>query len=824
MKHSKLTPILRPATTVLLGLALLCGCSDGNDTRRVEAPISLFNLLPDSTVGAVQWINSPSTPPNDHVSNLDNPWRHGTAQLIARFLIEDGMIADTQQAILLQTASEPPRFAIVAQAASEAISALFGLERIRPNGQYRGYPLHIDADSGTFISQLNTTTLVSGDEAAVESVIDTLLSTEAPTTGNLVKQRLDTLAQDRQWRFAYELPGMQSNVPTPGSGAYSLNRVSMIAGAFDITGGVLDGHATVVTSNAQDYTRRLSELLTANGADIFTASEGEIRIELAGLAATDDVRSLIQSLYFGMNTVDYAQAVGNNGNAPWLNFDVGIDPNSVFINFEFRDAQSRADFAAEHLPAGFKLAPLRILQSEEPRYFLVLNLYQSSGGLVEGARAEWSVFVEDPELGIPRFLVIQAAAENFTADSVNLLVAPEPVDHRLEDEAIVSYVGEENPETAEETLYFRSRINWPQPAENAVLLDREFVVANDYIFWGNGVADRGLYNSSVHNRPVMRIDNDQINIEDHSRWRDFVKAQPVHSLVYLNPLDIVISPWWNLDKPFLDISEAYREQLISFKDGFYPDLVMANAEGALNGTKLALFPTVIGETTPSTYYHFTINDPQGLFTHLQLADTFIPAPIALHENDAMRHYLTLSVYAQAGDPCGLRADWSTYVFHQAENEQDQVRTLRLDSLHEESCVDPETLLALPAIVQQSLQDERLQTRVSSPALTLYASLQLDFASTILPGQNWIAAGDVSCATNNVCDASYYDGGTLMQPLLLIDFEGVSIDTLSTPWNAFIDTDSATATVRRNPARQAINPWYNVPPFADLDQGFTPASR
>ncbi len=128
-------------------------------------------------------------------------------------------------------------------------------------------------------------------------------------------------------------------------------------------------------------------------------------------------------------------------------------------------------------------------------------------------------------------------------------------------------------------MYFSSSIRWPQVPETLVSFHREFAAANDYIFWGNGVADRGLHNATVHNRNAVLIESDQISLVDNSRWSQYINAEPVHTVVYRNPLDIVISPWWNLDADYLDVTEDYRQTLINFKNDFYPGLVQGFGRG-----------------------------------------------------------------------------------------------------------------------------------------------------------------------------------------------------------------------------------------------------
>jgi hypothetical protein len=487
---------------------------------------------------------------------------------------------------------------------------------------------------------------------------------------------------------------------------------------------------------------------------------------------------------------------------------VGQDPNSIFINFEFRDSATRAAFSAEHLPAGFTLAPIRILDTDVPRYFLVLNIYQSSGGLVEGARAEWSVFVNDPNTGEPRFLVVQAAAETISADSVNLLTPPEPVSHTLEPDAISSYVGVVDEATGEESLYFSSRINWPQQPETLVSFHREFAAANDYIYWGNAVADRGLHNASVHNRNAVLITGSQIAFTDNSRWSQYVKPEPVHTVVYRNALDIVISPWWNLDADYLDVTEEYRQTLIDFKNGFYPGMVLGLAEAAMRGVGYALGTFTDGATVPTTRYYFTITDPQALLASVGAGGRFTLLPVALHGGEAPDYYLSLVVQGRGNDSCGLRADWVTYVA----GDNGRPQTLVLDTLASDACLDPVALLGLPAIVDNRVEGQHIDTRVLSPFARFVAQLDMSHAEDALSSLDLIEAGDRTCSLNAVCDHHFYDGQILVQPVKRTTAEDVVIDELHTPWDDYIRTRPAQVTVQQGPATYATNAWKNVAVF------------
>jgi len=507
--------------------------------------------------------------------------------------------------------------------------------------------------------------------------------------------------------------------------------------------------------------------------------------------------------------------VVHGGNPPFLNFNVGGSPNSIFINFEFKDQAAREDFEADHLPAGITLAPIRILAGEAPRYFLVLNIYQSSGGLVEGARAEWSVFINDPLTGEPRFTVIQAAAAMISADPVNLLTFGEPVTHVLDEaaepDAIVSYVGlvvDPGPPPIE-TEYFSSRINWPEPPVSSnTRLAREFVVANDYIFWGNLVADRGLYNSTFHSREVVLIDANEFTVEDNSRWKDYVNAAPVHTMVYQNPLDLVVSPWWNLDAAYLAVTPAHRTALINFMNGFYPNLVQTEAKAAMRGQKAVLIPIGISESVPTARYHFTLQNPADLLAAVNATHT--PIAVKLFEDDASAgYYLTLSVYRREKDPCGIRAEWTTYV----ETADGRPTSLRLDAFAAESCLNPVTLLTVATDLTQSIAGNSLTTQFVSPFTRFAATVDLTLADDPLLAQEWIEAGDRVCSLNNICDDFYYDGQLLMAPATRVELSGVDIQEITTPWNDYIDEDAVRVDVRNSPALQAHKPWRNLRSFA-----------
>ncbi len=796
---------------------LLFGCTQGNEGPSDTAdPANLVDLLPASTRGVMQMRDPTDTAPWLQDAHLA-PWRQHPTDIVRHYLGQSsaapGTGANVEHLVLGQTLAAEDGFIVIAHIAGKTMDLPgHGQGAAREAAtRYNGYSLQPLGATALFQAWIDDKTLVIAPRRNLELVIQVHTAQAANIRQSAIAPYLEALDTTRPTSFVYGLPGLYREIVTPGSGSSSLRRADVAMAAFSQDSGRLSGTLQVVSNNAGAFTARLMGLLPGAKRGNITANEATLTIDLDGLSPGADIQSLLKTLFIDMDAVDYSEAIGDGGNAPWLNFDVGENPNSIFINFEFSSPVQRARFASENLPEGFTLAPIRIVDDEQPRYYLVLNIYQSSGGLVEGARAEWSVFVNDPASAIPRFLVIQAAAENISADSVNLVTPPEPVSHDQQPDAISSYVGAVDPVTGEQTTYFRSRINWPPAPETRVAFDREFAAANDYIYWGNAVADRGLYNASVYNRDAVLVAADAIELVDNSRWAQYVDAAPVHTLVYLNPLAFVISPWWNLDADYLDTTEDYRQNLVDFKNQFYPMTALNQAEAAVAGRSAALLPASLATSEPEIHYHFLLTDPEALFASVGVARQFVPAAIRLYDTEVANYYLTLTVYTVDGDPCGRSAEWRTYVT----NTEGRPESLRLQTLSSDACLDADNGLGLPAALQHEIAGAAVSTRVLAAFFHIDIALQLDRSSAVLPGRNWLAAGDRVCSPGQVCDRFFYDGQLLQGEVQLIEPGDIDIRALQTPWHPFFQPDPVAVTVNRSPRIFATNPWHNVPGLGSL---------
>lgn len=230
---------------------------------------------------------------------------------------------------------------------------------------------------------------------------------------------------------------------------------------------------------------------------------------------------------------------------PLLRFTVENDPPSIYWVFRIKASEVEGLAKKLGIPPQFSLSPIRCLDSDEPAYLMTLNAYRVSG-LANGIRAEWSVFVRDAE-NIPRYMVVDARSSQASVDPVNIITPKTKVIHEKKGNEIHTQIGEGD-------NAFKSTITLPQTMSPATT-SAEWVSANDYIFWLNGICDRTFYDAGLANAGQHRIGSENCAIEDKSIWSELVEPEPVHILMFDNPIQFVISPWENIGRV-----HTYQEQ------------------------------------------------------------------------------------------------------------------------------------------------------------------------------------------------------------------------------------------------------------------------
>jgi hypothetical protein len=221
--------------------------------------------------------------------------------------------------------------------------------------------------------------------------------------------------------------------------------------------------------------------------------------------------------------------------APLVHFVVEAEPPSVYWNFEIRP--DRVEALQRDLDCPMPLTRMRCLEGEEPFYCLTLNMYRVSG-LANGIRAEWSAFVKDAG-GTTRYMVVEAASDSFAVDPIHLATRGGEAGHVDDGHVLTSWAVDETGGR------FDCVIQSPHEGE-PTRADPEWVEANDYIYWLNGLCDRTFYDSGMANARIHEVPPDRCKIEDGSRWASYLEPAPRHVVVYEHAIEFAMSPWWNV--------------------------------------------------------------------------------------------------------------------------------------------------------------------------------------------------------------------------------------------------------------------------------------
>ncbi len=222
---------------------------------------------------------------------------------------------------------------------------------------------------------------------------------------------------------------------------------------------------------------------------------------------------------------------------PSLPFTVKAEPSSVYFNFRIR-SDALAEFQQYiNLAPGFELTPITCLAGEEPSHVLTLNVYEVSG-LAKGLRAEWSTYVADAE-GVPRYMVLEARSSEYSMDPVDVITPKGRVEHRMDTNQLQTVVASNDDALFRSTLTLRNSHPHAQIAT-------QWIAANDFIYWRNGICDRTYYDANMIAVAVNNIPTEDVEIQDDTHWSAWVEPEPMHVLRYLGPLNFMISPWFNV--------------------------------------------------------------------------------------------------------------------------------------------------------------------------------------------------------------------------------------------------------------------------------------
>ena len=517
--------------------------------------------------------------------------------------------------------------------------------------------------------------------------------------------------------------------------------------------------------------------------------------------------------HYGQLALTDADLISTRRRQPIIGFTVEDTPPSIFVNWVVPETQAAAFSAAVGLPPGFSLAKTLILESDpEPQYWLSLNVYRVSG-ITNGLRAEWSTYVDDGG-GEPRFMIIRARTSEGSLDPIGPLALPEPFTHSVDSAGAITTgmnatVIQGGVPVLTAANLFSSTIQLPAVADRRfVVPDRQWVAANDYIYWLNGVNDRVFHNSTSHSAPLISVDLQDVALDDDSEWTPFVEPIPAHVLVYLDTIEFVISPWWNVTAVDGRVAPATVASLSSFKSSLYSGQASSTALGVLSGTAEPTVQSSVGGTPPSVRWHWRIPDA-ALADFRSAASPPLGldlAAVRLQDDDTdPAYWLSLHVFGQSGDDAGLRAEWTTYV-----NDNGHIRTLILESRADRTSLDPVNLTTAPYPIAHGLTTDTMTTTVGAGPEQFSAEFVVPptaAQATVWASREWVGSADLRYWRNGVADRVTYSS-TVFDPRTSIDAGTVAL-SYGGQFSPFADSTPDRVWLDRSSVDMVTNPWWNL---------------
>lgn len=229
--------------------------------------------------------------------------------------------------------------------------------------------------------------------------------------------------------------------------------------------------------------------------------------------------------------------------APYIDFKIETEPPSIFVNYRIKADKLDSFKKALKLPDFVKLMPVSCLEGDKPEYIMTLNAYKVSGNLVNGLRGEWSTYIDRGD-GKPSYLMVDAFSDVMSMDPVHIVTRKCDFKYSRKDAA--------NPQldisiNAKKGGKFRFNYS-SKDLENAEekLPNRDWMGANDYIFWRNGVCDHVFMDGSSYNSPIKRLSADSCKSDYNLEWKPFIEQKPIEVLALTAPTRFIVSPWSNV--------------------------------------------------------------------------------------------------------------------------------------------------------------------------------------------------------------------------------------------------------------------------------------
>jgi hypothetical protein len=144
-------------------------------------------------------------------------------------------------------------------------------------------------------------------------------------------------------------------------------------------------------------------------------------------------------------------------------------------------------------------------------------------------------------------MVIDVESSGPSLNPVDLFTPPAPVfDYQVQNDRLAADIKS----FAGSSVVNKFSIEFNVPAVDAqrVPLQERWILANDRVYWTNGVYDELFYNGLLLDADVAEVDPSAVEIADGTQWAQYVDPVPTQVLVFRNPLDFVLHPWKNVEE------------------------------------------------------------------------------------------------------------------------------------------------------------------------------------------------------------------------------------------------------------------------------------
>ena len=572
---------------------------------------------------------------------------------------------------------------------------------------------------------------------------------------------------------------------------------------------------------AESRSPRRGAVLTAVTVVLFFATAlaacSPTTMPAPGTAPSKATLNQVKRTEFGRLALDDSALIAAGEKEAVLDFTVEDTPPSIFINLIVPDEKAEDFAAVASLPPGFSLAKVRIIESDlVERFWLSVNVYRVSG-LTTGLRTEWSTYVDDGS-GVPRFMILRARASEGSLDPIGPLAPPEPFTHLVDPAGVIrtdirKTVVQNGATVLTPNNLLRSTVALPDAIDRQYEVPtRQWVTANDFIYWLNGVNDRIFHNSTSHSPQLISVDLGDVTLQDNTEWAPFVDPTPGHVLVYLDNIKFKIGPWWNIPPPDGRVDPTTLASLQALKKTLYGGLTSVSAVQVLSGNEEPLVQSSVQDSPAAVNWHWKIPaDKLAAFgTAAQLPAGLTLSTVRMQEGDAVAdHWLTLNVHADTGASSGLRAEWSTYV-----NDGVGLRKFVLESRAGYRSLDPVNLFSDPYPIAHTVGpvagDTVVATSIGSGGTAFSSSFALPEAgpsTAVVATRDWVGSSDLRYWRNGVADREFYESSVL-DPKTSVDPAAVSVSDGSA-WSAFVGATPDRVWVDRSGTDTVTNPWFNL---------------